>query len=131
MSPVNAKPVILVIDDDPASLALIEVILKRQNCDVMTSRSAIEGLRLIHLHRPTLVILDDIMPDQHGGDLCYALKQDPIYSQIPVILFSAGMRVRDPAYLKQTGADSALLKPFLPQELVKAIESVLHRAVLI
>lgn len=131
MSPVNAKPVILVIDDDPASLALIEVILKRQNCDVMTSRSAIEGLRLIHLHRPNVVILDDIMPDQHGGDLCYALKQDPIYRQIPVILFSAGMRVRDPAYLKQTGADSALLKPFLPQELVKAIESVLHRAVLI
>lgn len=131
MSPMNSKPVILAIDDDPASLALIEVILKRQKCDVLTSRSAIDGLRLIHLHRPDVIILDDVMPDQHGGDLCFALKQDPVYSQIPVILFSAGLRVRDPAYLKQTGADSALLKPFLPQELVRAIESVLRRAVMI
>lgn len=131
MSPMNSKPVILAIDDDPASLALIEVILKRQSCTVLTSRSAIEGLRLIHTHRPDVVILDDVMPDQHGGDLCFALKQDPLYSQIPIILFSAGMRVRDPAYLKQTGADSALLKPFLPKELISAIESVMHRVVMI
>ena len=121
-----AKTVILVIDDDPASLALIDVILRRQRFAPVMARNTEEGMLMIQSHHPDVIILDDVMPNQYGGEFCRQLKQDPIYGQIPVIMLSAGMRVRDPSYLQQTRADGALLKPFLPKELVSAIENVLH-----
>jgi CheY-like chemotaxis protein len=125
MSPNTQAPVILVVDDDPASLTLIEVILKRSDFTLLLCTSAPEAMRLIQTHHPDVIILDDVMPQQYGGDLCREIKQNPVYAHIPVILFSAGMRVRDPAYLRQTGADHALLKPFLPRELLVAINAVL------
>lgn len=118
-------PTVLVIDDDPAALALIEVILRRHHLATLTATSAEIGMQMIQTRQPDVLILDDVMPSQNGGELCRRLKRDKLYSHIPVIILSAGMRVRDPAYRQYTGADAALLKPFLPGELLQTIQHVL------
>ncbi len=107
---------VLVVDDDTLSLQLLEAILKRDRHVVVTTTSSIETIRLMQIHQPDLVILNDMMPVISGGDLCRSIKGDPELRTTPIVLMSAGMRVRDPNYVRTTCADAVLLKPCLPAD---------------
>jgi CheY-like chemotaxis protein len=116
---------VLVVDDDPVSVHLLEIILQRSGYEVVSARSANEGFRRIAAARPELVIIDDMMPEITGGEMCRHIKDDPDLQTIPVILISAGLRVQDAGYIHKVGADYALVKPILPREVIKAVETLL------
>ena len=69
---------------------------------------------MIYDYRPDLALLDDMLPGISGGEICLKVKNDPLVMHIPVILYSAGPRVRDGEFIRQIGADAVLFKPFKP-----------------
>ncbi len=116
---------VLVVDDDPVSIHLLQIILERGGYGVTPARSGAEALQLLRQARPSLVLVDDMMPQMTGGDLCRIIKDDPAFKEIPVILMSAGNRVESAAYIRKVGADYALTKPIISRDVFDAIERVL------
>ncbi len=120
---------VLVVDDDPLSIQLFDLILKRSGFDVIAARTAMLGLKLFYQSFPDLVIVDDMMPDMSGGEMCKHLKSDPAARHIPVILVSAGLRVQDERYVREVGADTVLVKPTLSKDVLKAVAFCLNDGV--
>ncbi len=117
---------ILVVDDDPVSIRLLEIILDRGGYEVITARTGRSGLELIPVVQPSVIIIDDMMPEMTGAEMCQQIKTDPVARNTPVILISAGTRVQSPSYVKRAGADYAMLKPILPKDLMDAIATLLR-----
>jgi len=112
---------VLIVDDEESFLHIVQVILRRAGYNTLIASSGQEGLELAYSLRPDIIILDDMMPGLSGGEVCMQLKRDPLMRSIPVIMYSAGAKVRSPAYIKQIGADGALYKPALPSEILEAV----------
>ncbi len=117
---------VLVIDDEDGFLQIIQVILKRAGFRTLVASSGTEGLEMVYDQRPDVVILDDMMPGMTGGEVCMQIKGDPNVRHIPVVMHSAGAKVRNPAYIQQIGADGVLFKPSLPNEMVETINQCLE-----
>lgn len=117
--------VILVVDDDPVSVQLLELILERGGYEVVEAANAFRGLELAHEYRPDLVIVDDKMPNMSGGEMCRQLKNDPLLRHIPVILISAGMRLSDPRYVRMVGANYTLIKPMQNRDVLNLVAQAL------
>jgi len=119
--------IVLVVDDDPVSVHLIQLILERNGYEVVVAHSGTSGLALAAESHPDVVIIDDMMPGMTGGEMCRKMKNDPLLRSIPVVLISAGMRVQDASYVHKVGADFALIKPILPKDMLRALDTVLRR----
>ena len=117
----------LVVDDDPISVHLIQLILERSGYEVLVAHSGSVGLELAAKAHPDAVIIDDMMPGMTGGEMCRRMKSDPDLREIPVVLISAGMRVQDASYVHKAGANYALIKPILPKDLLRALDIVFGR----
>ena len=118
-------PLILVVDDEPTTVQLIEFVLQRQG---YRTKAAIDGpgaLEAVKKFSPDLIVLDVLMPGMSGLDVCHRLKSDAQTSHIPVVILSAlGGETEVQAGLS-AGADAYLLKPFQPVELMKYVEDIL------
>ncbi|MEO8392853.1 MAG: response regulator [Chloroflexota bacterium] len=119
--------VVLVVDDDPVSVHLIQLILERNDYTVVVAYNGTTGLTLAAEAQPNAVIIDDMMPGMTGGEMCRRMKNDPDLRDIPVVLISAGMRVQDASYVHKAGANYALIKPVLPKDLLRALDIVFGR----
>jgi DNA-binding response OmpR family regulator len=128
--PINLGPTVLAVDDDPAILRVIELVLQQRKLNVVTALTGREGLQRVKEQAPDLIVLDGMLPDVHGFEICRQLKHSELFRHIPVILVSAvhtGWRFA--ADVKETyGADDYLEKPFEPSELARRVEVALHRA---
>jgi CheY-like chemotaxis protein len=118
---------ILVVDDEVCFLNILEVILQRAGYRTLVALDGLDGLKLIYEQHPDLVVLDDMLPGISGSEICTKIKHDRNLSGIPVILYSAGLRIRDSEFVKQTGANGILNKPFRPNDVIKLINSFLQR----
>jgi DNA-binding response OmpR family regulator len=116
-----SKRRILVVDDENSFLDIMNVILPRAGFEIITSGHGTEGLKLFYETRPDLALLDDMLPGMSGGDICLTIKNDPAVCHIPVVLYSAGPRVRDGEFIQRIGADAVLYKPFRPVDVVTTI----------
>ncbi len=114
---------VLVIDDDSASITLIALVLRRAGYDVYSANNAVEGFELAHHVRPNIILLNDGMPHMSGGELCARIKNSRVTAAIPVVLVSAGPRIEDPIYIKNSGADGVLRKPYMPNDLLNIIST--------
>ncbi len=123
------KQTILIIDDEKSFLDIMRVILPRSGYNILTTTHGSEGLQMIYDHRPDLALVDDMLPGISGGDICLTVKNDPNVSHIPVILYSAGPRVRDREFIRHIGANAVLYKPFKPADVVRTVGSCLTVAV--
>ena len=112
---------VLIVDDEEGFLQIIQIILKRAGYQTLVATNGTDGLAMIYDHRPDIVILDDMMPDITGGDVCMRVKNDPVVRTIPVVLHSAGAKIRNPQYIRQIGADDVLFKPSLPSDILETI----------
>lgn len=119
---------ILIVDDEDSFLHVIHTIYQRAGYETLCANNGADALKLAHAHLPGLIILDDMMPGISGGDVCKQLKQDPAVSHIPVIMHSAGVRIKDPVYINEIGADGILLKPSMPKDMVALAERYLRQA---
>ena len=116
---------ILIVDDEPSLLDILQIILKRAGYKTLVTTNGKEGLDMIYQHRPNLVVLDDMLPGMSGGDICKTVKDDPSVSHIPVIMYSAGPRVREREFVRHIGADAVMSKPFKPTDMVQLVNSYL------
>lgn len=115
---------ILVIDDEAALRDLIELVLKRENFMVRTAEDGGTGLKELDSFKPNLVLLDLMLPDYSGYDLC---KEITNKQAIPVIMLSAKNEIIDKVLGLELGAEDYLTKPFDNRELIARIKVVLRR----
>ena len=123
MAPVT----VLVVDDDPVILKLLEVNFEMEGFRVLTAVDGSDGLRQARTKRPDIVISDVMMPKVDGLELATALKGDPKTADLPVILLSARAQSADVQRGLDVGVDEYVTKPFDPLELVDLVLSVLDR----
>ncbi len=119
-----SKNKILIIDDDPKLNDLLREYLTKFGFETISAIHPHEGLKLINNDQPDLIILDIMMPDMDGFEVCREIRKD--YS-IPIIMLTARGEVTDRIVGLELGADDYLPKPFEPRELVARIQTVLRR----
>jgi len=120
-------PKVLVVDDQPHIVRLIQVNLERERIDVITAGDGEEALEKVHAEHPDLVILDVIMPKRDGFEVLKAMKADPRTSLIPVIMLTVRTQNADIVTGLNEGAELYMPKPFHPRELVSLVQRILER----
>lgn len=115
---------ILVVDDDPVQLRLLQKVLAEKGFSVTVCDEAARGLQLAMTADPDLIILDVMMPIINGYNFCKLLKSDAVKSRIPVILVTARNEREDIQIGLEMGAEAYLCKPIETRELLKVIAMV-------
>ncbi|MFP4500158.1 MAG: PleD family two-component system response regulator [Candidatus Hydrogenedentota bacterium] len=116
-----ANPKILIVDDEPDVVMLIERTLKAEGFDVVRAYDGIAALDLVETEKPDLVLLDIMMPMMSGYEVCEQLKANPETQQIPVVCLSSAHTPDARAQSLHVGAVTLITKPFLPAELVAQV----------
>jgi DNA-binding response OmpR family regulator len=119
-----ARRTVLVVDDDVKTVELVELYLSRDGHSVLTAYNGIEGLRLARESRPDLIVLDLMLPDLDGLEVCRMLRTE---SDVPVIMLTARTTDEDKLKGLGLGADDYVTKPFSPKELAARVRAVLRR----
>ncbi|MDX1707261.1 MAG: response regulator transcription factor [Desulfobacterales bacterium] len=119
------SPTILIIDDDKRLNQLLKDFLNDFGYAVLTATHPAKGLKKLKQASPDLVILDIMLPQMDGFEVCRMIRQT---SSIPIIMLTARGEVTDKVVGLELGADDYLAKPFEPRELVARIQSVLRRS---
>jgi len=119
---------VLVVDDDPVILRLLQVNFDLEGIDVVTAVDGEEGLKMAQSDPPDLVISDIMMPKVNGLELLAALRSSPDTAAMPVILLSAKAQVADVQRGLELGADDYITKPFDPLELIDRVYKVLAKS---
>jgi two-component system, OmpR family, KDP operon response regulator KdpE len=115
---------ILVIDDDENTLWLIGTLLQHNEFEVLKTTSATEGLEMTRDQKPDLVLLDVMMPDMDGWEVCRRLRET---SAVPIIFITAKSSVKDVVKGLEIGGDDYVVKPFDNHELLARIRTQLRR----
>lgn len=114
-------PLVLAVDDDAATLRVIEMLLERNGYAVRTASSGEQALTTVRENTPAAMILDVNMPGMSGFDVCQVLKRDERYAKIPVILLTAEGSPQDYKTGHDAGAIIYMVKPFKPERLLQVI----------
>lgn len=121
------KPKILVVDDEPDAVDLVAFNLKQAGYEVTTAADGAEALRKARLVVPELIILDLMLPEMDGLEVCKLLRRDPATAPVPIIMLTARAAELDRILGLELGADDYITKPFSPRELVLRVKNVLQR----
>jgi DNA-binding response OmpR family regulator len=123
MEPAN----ILVIEDDYIVARTIERSLRSDEFHVTLASRGDKGLFLAHQNPPDLVILDIIMPEMDGYQVCRTMRSDPALAHIPILFLTAKVKAQDKIAGFNAGADDYLCKPFNVNELILRVQAILRR----
>ncbi|RKX26585.1 MAG: DNA-binding response regulator [Candidatus Zixiibacteriota bacterium] len=124
---VSSKTKILIVEDERDIAELIVYNLEREGFQVETAVSGEEGLDKTKKEHPDLVVLDIMLPEMNGLDVCRALRLDQATRSIPIIMLTARNEDIDVVTGLEVGADDYITKPFSPRVLIARIRSVLRR----
>ncbi len=116
---------ILVIDDEETTVQLITILLERRGYEVIKAYRAEDGLRKAYRSHPDLVLLDIMMPEMDGWEVCRRLRE---LSDVPIIFLTARTEIRDVVKGLELGADDYIVKPYDNDELVARVRAHLRRA---
>ena len=119
-------PQVLVVDDEPNIRELVQVALKFHGCAVSTAASGTEAIRQAESQRPDLIVLDVVMPDLDGFEVCRRLRA--LGNEVPVIFLTARDTSSDTVTGLALGGDDYVTKPFSVEALVARVRAVLRRA---
>ena len=119
---------ILVVEDEPDILEVIECNLARDGFRVVTARDGEAGLKLARAELPDAVVLDLMLPGIDGLEICRRLRADDVTRSMPIVMVTAKGEEADIVVGLGIGADDYLTKPFSPRELVARVRAVLRRA---
>ncbi|HYG60326.1 MAG TPA: response regulator transcription factor [Symbiobacteriaceae bacterium] len=117
-------PVVLAVDDDPSILELVRYNVVKNGCRVLTASSGREALTKMESAEVDLVVLDLMLPDLNGFDLCRRFRQ---HSRAPVMILTARFDEKDRVRALEAGADDYVTKPFSIKELTARIRAHLRR----
>ncbi|MEM7538464.1 MAG: response regulator transcription factor [Chloroflexota bacterium] len=116
---------ILLVDDEPNIVELNEMYLAAEGYEIATATDGIEALTAFRIEKPDLIVLDVMMPDLDGWEVCRRIREE---SDVPIIMLTARGEDIDRIVGLEMGADDYMSKPFNPRELLARIRSVLRRA---
>jgi PAS domain S-box-containing protein len=126
MSKTKKQPRILVVDDEATNLRLLQSILAREGYAVRAAPNGKSALQFIQLEPPDLILLDVLMPEMNGFEICQHLKSDPKTADIPIIFLSTLQDSAEKVRAFNAGGSDYVVKPFLPEELFARIETHLE-----
>lgn len=118
---------IAVVDDEPDIAELVSVHLKKARFKVETFLSGNKFYNFLSRNKPDLIVLDLLLPDIDGLEICKDLKSNPEYREIPIIMLTAKGEEMDKILGLELGADDYMTKPFSPRELLARVKAVLRR----
>ncbi|ODT26731.1 MAG: histidine kinase [Kaistia sp. SCN 65-12] len=122
----DAAPQILVVDDEPINIQVLRNVLQPQGYIVRTADSGRAALEAVERHAPDLVILDVMMPDIGGLDVARQLRRSHSLLELPIIMITARSRTRDTLAGFENGANDYVVKPFVKEELLARIATLLE-----
>jgi CheY-like chemotaxis protein len=112
---------VLIIDDEPDILAVMEAIVRLRGHVVFTADNAASGLAICRSEKPDIVLLDLHMPGMDGLEACRVMRQDKEISTIPVVFVTASTSSPEKK-VSEAGADGYLIKPFQTEDLIAIVE---------
>jgi two-component system, chemotaxis family, response regulator PixH len=121
---------ILIVDDTPSELELIQHYLKESGYSVIPAVSAKAALEVAIAQTPDVIITDIVMPGMSGFELCRSLKKNPATAQVPIIICTSKSQEIDRLWGMKQGADAYLTKPFSSEELLHVVQTVTHKTTL-
>jgi diguanylate cyclase (GGDEF)-like protein len=119
---------ILIADDDPDILDVLEITLSEKNYEIIEAMDGEEAIRIIKSRPLDLVLLDYAIPKMNGRQVCMEVKKDILLRHLPIIMVTGKGEVSDKVGGIDAGADDYIVKPFEPKELLARIRMVLRRA---
>ncbi|OGR81158.1 MAG: hypothetical protein A2X32_08500 [Elusimicrobia bacterium GWC2_64_44] len=120
---------VLIIEDDPIMGKVMQRIFLSEHYSVNLAVTAEAGIAACLKELPDLVLLDVMLPDGNGIDVCHHIKADPKLRHIPVIIVSGeAMSVDSKVSGLEAGAEDYVLKPFIPEELIERVAGILKRS---
>lgn len=125
MSAVLPKSRILIADDNPTNVELLEVYLAEVDCEIATAADGRETLEQVARFRPDLILLDIMMPKLSGFEVCKKIKEDPATRNIMILMVTALNEDGDIERAVAAGCDDFLSKPVNKLELLKRVENML------
>ncbi len=120
-------PTILVVDDEPDLVELLRVNLRQAGFEVSTAATGREALDALRRSVPDLVVLDLMLPDLSGTELCRRVRESPELAHLPILMLTARAEEVDRVVGFEVGADDYVTKPFSPRELVLRVRALLRR----
>ena len=119
------NPVVLAVDDEPHILFILSQVLASKGCTVLTADGGEKALKLAAKNLPNLIILDVMMPDISGFEVCKQLKSDPKTKNIPVVILTAEQNEEHKEAMVRMGIADYISKPFSPNGLSSKIDQLL------
>ena len=114
---------VMVIDDSNTIRRTAETLLKKAGCEVLTADNGFEALPIISANHPDILFIDIMMPRLDGYQTCALVKNNPTFSNIPIIMLSSKDGLFDRAKGRVVGAEQYLTKPFTREDLLGAIRT--------
>ncbi|RCJ17390.1 hypothetical protein A6770_34085 [Nostoc minutum NIES-26] len=115
---------ILIIETPFNKLELISNYLGDRVYKIITATTARESLEIALEEKPNAIVIDVVMPGMSGFELCHFLKNYPIYQKVPIVICSIKNQENHYFWARKQGADACINKPYTPEELLSAIQSV-------
>ncbi len=119
------SPSVLVVDDEPNILLSLEFLLRQVGYDVRVARDGDAALEAVAQFRPGLVLLDVMMPKRDGFDVCRAIRSNPDWQDVRVIMLTARGREVEREKSLTLGADGIVSKPFSTRDVVEKVRGIL------
>jgi two-component system phosphate regulon response regulator PhoB len=123
-----AKDTVLIIEDEPDVLDLLRLHLRKEGFAVLEAVDGVEGLKIARANLPSVIVLDLMIPEMRGEDVCRQLKARETTTKIPVLMLTAKARPEDRVAGLELGADDYLTKPFSPRELVLRLRLLVQKS---
>jgi len=121
------KGTIAVVDDEPDIVELVSHHLKKAGYKVKGFYNAEEFMSYLNKNKPDLIILDLMLPDFDGFELCKELRKNEKFNDVPIVMLTARSKVEEKVLGLEIGADDYITKPFSPKELVARVNAILRR----
>jgi len=127
LSKCGVKARILVVDDEPEAVELLEFNLRQAGFEVATAANGTDALKKARTSPPSLILLDLMLPEVDGLEVCKTLRRETPTAGVPIIMVTAKAAELDRVLGLELGADDYITKPFSPRELVLRVKKLLQR----